>query len=149
MQRVGIAALLWLALTQSASALASAPARSFAHDDASADANAIATSSARVGMCDASALPLTAASLVIEAQQPMNDDAPLAWCLTPDDPRCQARDASQPPDAPRGHAPLAWATQLSLPAARVYICARLPRAFQHAGARSGERGRVERPPRAL
>jgi hypothetical protein len=43
------------------------------------------------------------------------DDAPIAWCISPDDPRCAPRDQSAPLDGPRGHVPMQDVTAMRWP----------------------------------
>jgi hypothetical protein len=74
------------------------------------------------------------------------EDGPVAWCLTPDDPRCSRRDASSLPDASQAPLPLNASRELPLPSPRCEeIAAPYTEAF--GALRAGRHTRVERPPR--
>jgi hypothetical protein len=83
-----------------------------------------------------------------EAPQTPIDDSPIAWCATPDDPRCSSRDAGSLPDSSRVQAQLSSASGIELPALRVREVMQLFEAEQLGAALAGQHLRVERPPRS-
>jgi hypothetical protein len=132
MKRVAIAtAWVWVALAQPASAHARASLRGGGPE-----------------MC--AITPSLAANNVARdlAPQAPPDDSPIAWCSTPDDPRCSSRDASSLPGSGHGQVPLNSACGVTPPAPHVREVARVSRASQLGAARDGQALRIERPPRA-
>jgi len=85
-------------------------------------------------------LPRTAA-----AEQ---DDAPVAWCISPDDPRCAPRDQSAPVDGPRAHVPVQHVTAKRWPDLAADSGSDKLRPAQLGAARAGVGLSIERPPRA-
>lgn len=87
-------------------------------------------------------------SLQLRAAAAEPDDAPPAWCISPDDPRCAPRDQSAPLDGPRAHVPMQDVTAMRWPdlaadSGNVGLGPELPGA-----PRAGVGLRLERPPRA-
>jgi hypothetical protein len=77
-----------------------------------------------------------------------DDEAPPAWCISPDDPRCAPRDQSAPLDGPRARVPAQDVTAMRWPelaadSGNVGIRSELLGA-----PRAGVGLRLERPPRA-
>jgi hypothetical protein len=146
MKRVAIAtAWVWVALAQPASAHARAPL-------------SLERASLRGGMPEMcaitpspvqpiAALPSSDSARELAAQAPL-EDSPIAWCSTPDDPRCSSRDASSLPGSGHGQVPLNSACGVTPPAPHVREVARVSRASQLGAARDGQALRIERPPRA-
>lgn len=112
---------------------------------------------AEPAICDETSLPVVlselqqGASLSREREQaaPLaaEDDAPPAWCLTPDDPRCAPRDASAPFHTQAQLVPLCGYAEGKLPQLRALEPASVPRAVQLGAALPGVAQRLERPPR--
>jgi hypothetical protein len=143
MKRMAIAAAwVWIALAQPASARAPASSELVAGAASRGvmpamcgDAIANFVRAPRTGnLADVSALPLD------------DTDSPVAWCLTPDDPRCAPRDASSLPDPRSAPTPLSASVSLQPDSPRGEQIS-VPRALPLGAARSGSQGRVERPPR--
>ena len=111
-------------------------------------------SAARVSlsaMCSEGAATHVSASRpshMVDDLRPIEDDSPVAWCLTPDDPRCAPRDSSSLPDASRAFSPSYARDTARVEAARARAVQPLPRAAQLGAPRPGCWQRVERPPRA-
>jgi hypothetical protein len=130
-------------------ALAFSPAGAHARGTATAVEPAI---------CDETSLPVVLSELLVEGRpvagaeaaplrQAQEDDAPPAWCLTPDDPRCAPRDASAPLHTQAQLVPLCGYEEGKLPQLRALEPASVPRSVQLGAAMSGIALRVERPPR--
>jgi hypothetical protein len=77
---------------------------------------------------------------------PPLEEGPVAWCLTPDDPRCSPRDASSLPDASQAPLPLNASRALRLPEPRGQNLP-VPYSEPLGAALAGSHSRVERPPR--
>ncbi|HTU57255.1 MAG TPA: hypothetical protein VMF89_02460 [Polyangiales bacterium] len=75
------------------------------------------------------------------------DDAPIAWCISPDDPRCAPRDQSAPLDGPRGHVPMQDVTAMRWPELAADSGKRNLSPQQLGAPRAGVGLRLERPPR--
>ena len=75
------------------------------------------------------------------------DDAPPAWCISPDDPRCAPRDQSAPLDGPRGHVPMPDVTAMRWPDLAADSGNEGLRSTQLGAARAGVGLLLERPPR--
>lgn len=76
------------------------------------------------------------------------DDAPIAWCISPDDPRCAPRDQSAPLDGPRGHVPMQDVTAMRWPELAADSGKSNLSPQQLGAPRAGVGLRLERPPRA-
>ncbi|HEY2735660.1 MAG TPA: hypothetical protein VGI70_16800, partial [Polyangiales bacterium] len=79
-------------------------------------------------------------------QSPL-DDSPIAWCSTPDDPRCSSRDAGSLPDSFRAQTQLNFSASVELPALRPRELTSAPTCPPLGAARDGRALRLERPPR--
>jgi hypothetical protein len=163
MKRVAIAtAWVWVALAQPASAHARSPLA----QDRAVMRGALERTVVRGSMPEmcaitpsvapppfaaspsvASNVTLSNVSRELTPQAPL-EDSPIAWCATPDDPRCSSRDASSLPGYGHGQVPLNSACGVMPPAPRARAVARISRASQLGAARDGRALRVERPPRA-
>jgi|GEM_PF-5691088 len=75
------------------------------------------------------------------------DDAPVAWCISPDDPRCAPRDQSAPLDGPRGTVPMQDVTAMRWPELAANSGKSSLSPEQLGAPRAGEGLRLERPPR--
>lgn len=177
MTRVALATVwVWFALGEPAGALArasdsAAPARNASTTSASGrelpasgrdaspgvidgmcgdapDLSAVTGARTEVAHDDASVKPATVRSLALgEALVPPLQDTPIAWCLSPDDPRCAPRDAGSP-SAPHFAQPQWNSTgSVELLDVRAIAAQTVARIWQLGAARPGYSGRVERPPR--
>jgi hypothetical protein len=74
------------------------------------------------------------------------DEGPLAWCISPDDPRCAPRDQSAPLDSPRLVVPMQDAAAMRWPELAAQSGVATLRPEQLGAPRAGAGLRVERPP---
>jgi hypothetical protein len=149
MMRVAIAtAWVWVALAQPAAVCARAPRVAFTSELA-ALRGGLPSMCALTPSAAAPLLPVVTAGgeRALPTPSPL-DENPIAWCSSPDDPRCSSRDASSLPGAGHGQVPLNSAGGVALPGLRPPEAARAPRALQLGAAREAQASRVERPPRA-
>lgn len=75
------------------------------------------------------------------------DDAPPAWCFSPDDPRCAPRDQSAPSQAPRGQVPMQDAAAMPRPELAAVSGVEKLRSLPLGAVRAGVGMQLERPPR--
>lgn len=88
-----------------------------------------------------------AAPLPLRTAAAAEDDAPPAWCISPDDPRCAPRDQSAPLDGPRAHVPMQDVTAMSWPDLAADSGSDKLRPRQLGALRAGVELHLERPPR--
>jgi hypothetical protein len=99
------------------------------------------------------ALSSAAAPIVLDEDAPVlraraqQDDAPPAWCISPDDPRCAPRDQSAPLQGPRALVPMQDAAAMRWPELAAESGSSILRAEQLGAPKAGVGLRVERPPR--
>lgn len=84
-----------------------------------------------------------------EALTPAQEESPIAWCLTPDDPRCSRRDTGAPTGPSFAQPQLNPSGDLELPDVRVLEVGKVRRFWQLGAARPGTHDRLERPPRRV
>ena len=88
----------------------------------------------------------SAAAMPLRTAVAEEDEAPPAWCISPDDPRCSPRDQSAPLDGPRGQVPMQDVTAMRWPDLAAESGNGL-RPEQLGAARAGVALLIERPPR--
>ena len=171
MTRMALAAAwVWFALAEPAWALAPAlePAElSGGHDTSGSSGSADVAPAARVAVCmcaDHLELGFTPKSndaapqnetikpaphtfALADSALPPLEDNPIAWCVSPDDPRCAPRDAGSPSDPNFAQLQLSPSGSVELPDMRTSGVRSVTRFWQLGAARPGIRDRVERPPR--
>jgi hypothetical protein len=92
--------------------------------------------------------PLTVSPVLVDRDEAPSDEGPLAWCISPDDPRCSPRDQSAPLQSPRALVPMQDAAAMRWPALAALSGSDTLRPQQLGAPRAGVGLRLDRPPRA-
>jgi hypothetical protein len=74
------------------------------------------------------------------------DEGPIAWCISPDDPRCTPRDQGSPLQSQSAHTPLQDASEMQLPELAFGRGIVTLKPTQLGAPRAGVGIRLERPP---
>ena len=168
MTRMALAAAwVWFALAEPAWALAPAlePTEPGSGHDTSGSVDAAPAARVAVCMCadhlelgftpksndvalpNESVRPAPHTFALAESAIPPLEDSPIAWCVSPDDPRCAPRDAGSTSDRNFAQLQLSPSGSVELPDMRLGQVQNVTRFWQLGAARPGVYDRVERPPR--
>jgi hypothetical protein len=132
-----------LTLGRALSVAPNTAARSFdAEERGQAAARELAASGLR-----ASATRIEHSHSRVEHSRVEHDDAPPAWCISPDDPRCAPHDQGAPLQGQRAHVPMQDVTAMHWPELAANSCAANLRPEQLGAPSAGVGLRIERPPR--
>jgi hypothetical protein len=84
----------------------------------------------------------------LERAPAASGDEQLAWCVSPDDPRCAPRDAGAPLQVQRAQAPVYFSITQALPEPMWLVPGAPCAAVQLGAPRAGVQVQLERPPEA-